>query len=89
MRGVCKERIIKVLFLNKQPLSKYKVSKEAETSFSWTHEFLQELERLSLVSGTKVKDVGGLINYWVGFRKAPQHREYMVQEPLNAVKRQE
>ncbi|MDI6738023.1 MAG: hypothetical protein QME12_05935 [Nanoarchaeota archaeon] len=87
MLGMCKERIIKVLFLNKQPLSKYKVSKEAGASFSWTHEFLQELERLKLVSGTKVKDVNGLINYWLGFRKAQQHREYMVQEPLNAVKK--
>ncbi len=86
MRGESKERIIKVLLTNKGKISKYRVSKEAGVSFSWTHEFLEKLENLKIIMGTEVKDAGGLIAFWSSFRKMPKYREYLIQNPMGAVK---
>lgn len=86
MRGESKERITKVLLTKKGKLSKYRLSKEAGVSFSWTHEFLEKLENLKLTKGTEVKNAEGLIAFWSSFRKMPKYKEYMVQDPMRIVK---
>jgi len=87
MQDKVKERIIRVLLTERQPLSKYKVAKLANASFGWTHEFLSQLEKLKLVDKTKVTNTKGLIGYWLSFHKKPKYREYMVQKPLDALKK--
>jgi|SRR3989344_1481710 len=80
-----KERIIKVL-LTEKSLTKYKVSKLANASFGWTHEFLSNLEKLKLVKDSKVINVEGLVDYYFKIKKKPKFREYMIQDPLKVLK---
>lgn len=87
MQDKVKERIIRVLLTEKQPLSKYKVAKLAHASFGWTHEFLSNLEKLKLIDKTKVTNPKGLIDYWLSFHKKPKCREYMIQKPLDTLKK--
>ena len=68
-------------------MSKYRVAKNAEASFPWTHEFLKNLEREGYVEGTRVLDYRGLLLYWGASRIKPKRRDYMVQEPLSLLKR--
>ena len=82
-RGYVKERIIRTLLNNPSgTLTKYRAAKEADASYSWTHEFLTNLERGGLVEGTKVTDYRGLIRYWRSLRRRPRKRDYMVQDPI-------
>lgn len=86
MRGDKQERIIRVL-LNNKGLSKYRVSKLAETSFSWTHELLKKLEKKWLIKGTKVLNYEGLIRYWGQIRHSPQKiKRYMIPNPRKILK---
>lgn len=87
MREKVKERIIRVLLNEKQPLSKYKVAKLAHASFGWAHEFLNNLEKLELIDKTKLVNPEGLIDYWLSFHKKPKYREYMIQKPLEILKK--
>ncbi|MBI2148197.1 hypothetical protein HYU23_00805 [Candidatus Woesearchaeota archaeon] len=85
MKEKVKERIIKVLLTNKG-LTKYKVAMLANASFGWTHEFLNNLEKLKLIKDTKVTNIQELFNYWVNNHKKPKYREYMIQNPLEILK---
>ena len=80
-----RERIIRVL-LNENNLTKYRVSKLAETSFSWTHEFLKQLEKKNLIKGTKVINKSKLIKYWETIHKKPEYKQYFIQKPLKLLK---
>ena len=53
MRGIKRERIIRILLIEKQ-ITKYRLAKLAKCSFPWVHEFLKLLEKKKLVKITKV-----------------------------------
>lgn len=82
-RGTTRERILRVL-LNESSdsLTKYRLSKKAGASYSWTHEFLKNLEADGYIQDTKIQDFRGLIKHWTRIRKKPDRREYLIQRPL-------
>jgi len=86
-RGYLKERIIRTILNHPSgDLSKYRLAKEADASFPWTHEYLTTLEREGYVDGTTVFDYRGLLDYWLGMRIKPEKRDYMVQDPLSLLR---
>jgi len=87
-RGTLRERVIRVLLTDPDgSLTKYKIAKKAECSFSWVHEFLSKLEMLRLVSGAKVTDYNGLLKYWLQVRTKPDKKDYMHKDPLSLIRR--
>lgn len=91
MRGKLRERILRVLFEAKdESLSKMEISKRAECSRPWVIAFLKELENKRLVKGTRIVNKTTLLNYWVDIANKPKkHRDYMVKEPLELLKKAE
>lgn len=86
-RGYLKERIIRTILNHPSgDLSKYRLAKEAEASYPWTHEYLTTLEREGYVEGTAVSDYRGLLDHWRDIRKKPRKRDYMVQDPLSLLR---
>jgi len=86
-RGKNKERIIRVLLNEPEgTLSKYRVAKLVNGSFSWVHEYLRQLEARDLIDKTKVKDYEGLVNTWVNIRKKPDKKEYLIKNPLSLLR---
>jgi len=82
-----RERILRVLLNHPDgSLTKYKLSKMAKCSFSWTHEFLSKLEASGLVKRTKVKNYDELFNFWKEVRINSEKKEYMVKKPLNVLR---
>jgi hypothetical protein len=87
-RGTLRERIIRVLIVEPNgSLTKYKLAKKAESSFPWTHEFLNKLEALKLVKDTKVTDYPGLLNYWLQIKTKPEKKDYMHKDPINLIQK--
>ena len=68
-------------------LTKYELSKKAECSFPWVHEFLRKLEALDLVRGTTVKDYTGLLKHWLQVKTKPEKKEYMHKNPLSLIEK--
>jgi hypothetical protein len=66
-------------------LTKYKLAKKAETSFPWTHEFLNKLQTQKLTKNTTVINYAELINYWLQIKTKPEKREYMHKNPLDLI----
>jgi len=86
-RGTQRERIIRIL-LNEPTgrLTMYRITKEAQCSFSWVNEFLQKLQTKRLVEKTTVKDYEGLIRFWLEIKTKPESIEYMHQDALNLLR---
>lgn len=88
MRGLKRERILRVLLTEPKPLSKNELSKKAQCTRQWVILFLRELEKKKLVKETKVVNPVGLIKYWLTIHKKPKkYREYMVKEPVRLLKK--
>ncbi|MBS3175937.1 hypothetical protein J4457_01740 [Candidatus Woesearchaeota archaeon] len=88
MRGLKRERILRVLLTEPRPLSKNQISKRANCTRQWVILFLRELGKKKLVKETKVIDHSRLIKYWLAIHKKPKkYREYMVKEPLKLLKK--
>ncbi len=88
MRGLKRERILRVLLTGPKPLSKNELSKKAQCSRQWVILFLRELEKKKMVKETKVVNPTGLIKYWLTIhKKSKKYREYMVKEPLKLLKK--
>jgi hypothetical protein len=88
MRGIKKERIIRVLL--KQPdgsLSIYRIAKEADCTHVWVIKYLRTLELKNLIEKTKVKDIQELFYYWKEINTYPQYREYNIQNPIDLLKK--
>ena len=82
MRGVKRERIIRVLMNEPEGnLTKYRVSKLAESSIGWTMEYLKELEADKFTKATKVLKPVELLNRWFSITQAPRHYDFFVQSP--------
>jgi len=87
-RGVIRERVIRVLLNEPEgTLTKYRLAKKAECSFSWLHEFLGKLEESKLVKDTEVTDYSGLVKYWLSVKTKPQKQEYMCKDPISLIKK--
>jgi len=87
-RGILRERIIRVLLTEpKGSLTKYRLAKEAQCSFPWTHELLGKLEALELVKGTKVVNYTGLLKYWLQVRINREKKDYMHRDPISLIKK--
>jgi len=70
-RGVLREHVIRVL--PNEPggtLTKYRLAKKSECSFSWLHEFIGKLEELRVVKDTQVTDYSGLVKYWLSIDRS-------------------
>lgn len=88
MRGLKRERILRVLLTEPKPSSKNELSKKAQCTRQWVILFLRELEKKKLVKGTKVVDPVGLIKYWLTLhKKLKKYREYMVKYPIRLLKK--
>ena len=88
MRGIKRERILRVILTEEKNLSKNELSKRACCTRQWVILFLKELEKKKLVKGTKIIDPEELIRYWLTIHKKPKkYREYMVKEPLQLLKK--
>ena len=88
MRGLKRERILRVLLTEPKPLSKNELSKKAQCTRQWVILFLRELEKKKLVKTTTIIDPAQLIKYWITIHKKPKkYREYMVHEPLKLLKK--
>ena len=72
MRGLKRERILRVLLIEPKSLSKNELSKKAQCTRQWVILFLRELEKKKLVKETKVVNPVGLIKYWLTIRKKPK-----------------
>ncbi len=82
-RGHIRERVIRVLLNHPDgKLTMYKLAKLTESSFSWVHDTLKNLEKNGLVQGTQVKKYKELYSLWKDWKISPRQREYMVREPL-------
>lgn len=86
MRGKKRERIIRIL-LNEHNLTKYKIAKLSGCSYPWVDEFIKILEKKKLVKNTKVINSNKLLDYWTSIHKKPKYKEYMVQKPLELLKK--
>ncbi len=86
-RGDKKERMLRILLNNPEGMTKYRIAKQAESSYAWTHEFLKLLENERLVKGTKVLNFPRLMNFWRSIHQKPKSREYMIQKPLTVLKK--
>jgi len=85
-RGTHSERIIRTLLVEPNgTLTKYKLAKMAETSFSWTHEFLNKLQTQKLIQDTQVTNYLGLIKYWLQIKTKPEKKEYMHKNALDLI----
>ncbi|MDR1993162.1 MAG: hypothetical protein LBQ98_06695 [Nitrososphaerota archaeon] len=85
-RGTHRERIIRTLLVEPNgTLTKYKLAKMAETSFPWTHEFLNKLQTQNLTKNTQVTNYTGLIKYWLQIKTKPEKREYMHKNALDLI----
>jgi len=88
MRGLKRERILRVVLTEPEPLSKNEISRRASCTRQWVILFLRELEKKKLVRETEVIDKVGLVKYWLTVHKKPKkNREYMVKDPLTLLKR--
>jgi hypothetical protein len=87
-RGWVRERIIRIL-LNEPDgtLTKYRVAKKANCSFSWAHEFLGKLETKELVHKTKVINYAKLVRYWLQVKRKPEKKGYLHKNPLRVIRR--
>jgi hypothetical protein len=82
-RGKIRERALRVLLNNPDgTLTKYRVAKHTESSFSWVHEYLKQLEEKHLVEETRVVDYRRLVDEWVSIRLPPKRTDYSIQEPM-------
>ncbi len=87
MRGNKRERILRVLLSEEKPLSKIQLSKKAECTRQWIILFLKQLEKKSLVKGTRVLSKKKLLDYWLGIKNGKlKFKAYMVRAPLGLLK---
>ncbi len=88
MRGLKRERILRILLTENKILSKNELSKRANCTRQWVILFLRELAKKKLVNGTSIINKKKLLKYWVDIHKKPKvYREYLVREPLKLLKK--
>jgi len=96
-RGIVKERILRVLLNNPdEGLTKYRIAKLSNGTFSWVHEFLGFLEKHNMIkvkteqgkSSQKilVSNFSKLLFFWQQCMVKPRKREYMVRDPIEILK---
>jgi hypothetical protein len=69
-----------------QGLSKYRISKKSEASFSWVHNYLHKLENKGLILKTKVVNYKGLIDFWKNIHIQPVKHDFLIKNPDELLK---
>src|SRR3989304_8933789 len=90
MRGEVRDRILRVLLNNHHgDRTRYWIAKEAESTYPWVREFLMKLSDKKLLEGTKVTNLHTMFDYWEKISPKRPHKEYMVKNPLELLKKAE
>ncbi len=83
------ERIYRALMSVKAAHGKkrtwYRIAKDAEVSYGWTHDVLRGLENEGIIEGLDIIDPKGLFMKWLTRRDRRLFREYNVQEPEGVI----
>jgi len=81
------ERIYRVFLSRKiKKLTWYRVAKEAEVAFGWTHRVLKDLESDGIIKGNKIRDPSALFKKWTDRKDRRAYREYHVQDPTEILR---
>jgi len=68
-------------------LTKYRVAKLAGSGYPWIHSLLQKLEGQGIIRKTRVRNFKSLFLWWRRWQPAFRYREYMVQNPLELLRK--
>ena len=86
-RGSKKERIFRILLSEKRKkFTSYRISKLAETNYSYVHSIFSELQREGIINDHEVLDVRKMFKKWADHKYFPYYREYNIQNPKNIFK---
>jgi hypothetical protein len=61
----------------------YKIAKEAETAYGWTHRILTRLQDKGYIKGTKVLEPVELFKIWLARPRHRKYREYHIKKPVD------
>lgn len=88
MKGEKRERILRILLDNPDGnLTAYGIHIKAECSQPWALNYLKKLEKMNLITNTKVIDAYNLFEYWIKIRSPIKYSEYhLKKEPLSIIK---
>jgi hypothetical protein len=87
MRGEVRDRILRVLLNNPSgTMSRYRIAKDADSTYPWVREFFSKLTEMGLVRDTRVVDYPAIFRYWNSISPGHKYREYMTKEPLKLLK---
>ncbi|NOQ54903.1 MAG: hypothetical protein GQ558_09915 [Thermoplasmata archaeon] len=64
----------------------YRIAKEADVAYGWTHRVLKGLEREGVLEGREVTDPGALFALWASRPDKRVYREYHVQDAVALLK---
>ena len=64
----------------------YRISKESDTDYHWTHNTLKELEKQGVVEGSTLIEPISLFKIWAERPISTLFREYHIQEPKKFIK---
>ena len=83
-KGKKLERILRVL-LNEPDgkISKYRIAKNAQSSFPWVHEYLAKLEKYGYIKDTTVKNFPAIFELWKNQRSNIQKKNFVIKDPLS------
>jgi len=82
-----KGRIARILLNSPDgDLSKYRVAKLAGCTYPWAHALLKRMGADGMLDGTRVADFDALFSWWGRWQPPYEHRDYMVQDPLAALR---
>jgi len=79
-------RVFRVLLApekDKRPGTWYKIAKEAETAYGWTHSILSRLQDKGYIKGTNILDPEALFRTWLARPRHRKYREYHIKKPVN------
>lgn len=83
-----KEHIFRTLLNHPEGnLTKYRLAKLSQCTYSSAHRILRELEVEDLVIGTKVKNFSKMIEIWREWKIRRDSREYLIKDPLEILRK--
>jgi hypothetical protein len=87
MHGAKRERILRVILDRPDgSLTKYRVAKESGCSIAWTITYLKKLQKMGLIDGTRVLDLGMLFDHWASIAGEPERYDFFIDSPTELLK---
>jgi hypothetical protein len=81
------ERIYRVLLSpSGRKRTWYRIAKDADTAYGWTHRVLSELQDQGVIKGSDVIEPERLFGIWAERRTSTRFREYHIQDQLKTIK---